>query len=192
MGPNQSVFIVNGRSSYGVFSFVFVTGVVLAWSASFDGPAVRISSDYWWWVAPAAVLPLVLIVWRLQRALVGTTYKPRGAATEHVMGRGESWATGTIAAAILVFLAMAAFANIMNQVIGVPYVANYDVTAKHVERGKHTCYALTVTKVGDAADQFEMCVAQREHDETALGDLLELHGRRSRFVNQVLGYTRSH
>jgi len=192
MGSNDSLFVGTGRSSYGVFFLVFGAGIVLAWGSSFDGPAVRISREYWRWVAPVAVPVLVLVAWRLQRALIGSSYKPRGASKEHVVGLAESWMTGTIAAAILVALAAGAFANVMNQVIGVAYVATYDVAAKYVQRGKHTCYALTLKKVGEPGDQFQVCVAQTEQDQTAIGDVLEVSGRRSRFVNQLLAYTRTH
>jgi len=165
---------------------------VLAWGSSFDGSAVRITREYWWWVAPVAVPVLILIAWRLQRALIGSSYKPRGATKERVMGLAESWMTGTVAATILVALATFAFANVMNQMIGVAYVATYDVAAKYVQRGKHTCYALILTKVGDASDEFRVCVSRPEQDQTAIGEVMTVSGRRSRFVNQLLAYTRTH
>ena len=140
MESKGSVFVTNNRSTYGVFSLVFVAGIVLAWGSSFDGPATQISHDYWRCAVPIAIPVAIFIAWRLQRALVGCWYKPRYASEERQMGFGESWAMGAIAATILTALATGAFANVMNQVIGIPYVAAYDVTGKYISRGKHTCY----------------------------------------------------
>jgi hypothetical protein len=181
--------IQGGRSAYGVFGLVFVVGIVLAWSSSFDGPAVRISRDYWCWAALVAIPLAIIIAWRLHRALFGAWYKPRYAKEERQIGLSESWVMGAIAAVILVAFAMGAFANVMNQVIGLPYVANYIVAAKYVEHSKRTCYGLTLAKVGDQRDRFQMCVPELQQKGTALGEILHLSGRRSRYVNQVLAYT---
>jgi MFS family permease len=178
-----------GRSAYGVFALVFVAGIVLAWGSSFDGPAVRISRDYWRWAALAAIPLGIIIAWRLHKALFGAWYKPRYAKEERQIGLPESWVMGVIAAVILVGFAMGAFANVMNQVIGLPYVATYIVAAKYVEHGKRTCYGLTLAKVGDWRDRFQMCVPEMQQKGTALGEILHVSGRRSRYVNQVLAYT---
>jgi hypothetical protein len=191
MGSKESVFVTTSRSAYGVLSSVFVVGIALAWGSSFDGPAVRISRDYWRWVAPVTIPTTIFVTWRLQRALIGSWYKPRYASEERQFGLTESWITGAIAAIILAAFATGAFANVMNQVIGVSYVATYDVIGKYINRGKHTCYGLTVTKVGDPLDQFQLCVSQSEQEETTIGDRLQVDGRRSRYVNQLLNYTRN-
>ncbi|MGF6603699.1 hypothetical protein P3T23_008453 [Paraburkholderia sp. GAS448] len=190
MKSNESVFVTKYRSAYGPFCLVFLAFLVLLWGSSFDGPTVRISSDYWRWVAPMAIPAAIFIAWTLKRAFVGSWYKPRYAREEHQMGVAQSWATGAIAAAILALFGTSAFANVMNQVIGVPYDATYDVTAKYVTHGKHTCYGLTLTRVGDSLDQFRICVPQSEQDATGIGDILQVKGQRSRFVNQMLSYTR--
>jgi hypothetical protein len=190
MDANESVFISTGRSAYGVISLVFVAGIALAWASTFDGPAVRIRHDYWRWIAPVAIPAALFIAWLLQKALVGSWYKPRGASQERRMGTGESWVLGAIAAAILVMCATGAFANAMNQVVGVSYIATYEVTGKYIERGKRTCYGLTLAKVDDRADQFQMCVAQSEQEGTTIGEVLQVSGRRSKYVNQILSYTR--
>ncbi|MCC8397325.1 hypothetical protein LJ656_32640 [Paraburkholderia sp. MMS20-SJTR3] len=185
------VFGSTGRSAYGVFSLVVAVSILLAWISTFDGPAVRICHDYWRWVAPVGIPAAIVIAWRIRKALVGSWYKPRYASQERQMGVGESWATGAIAAAVLVMFATGAFANVMNQVIGVSYVARYEVAGKYIEKGKHTCYGLTIVNVGDPLDQFQFCVARSEQEATAVGEKLQVSGRRSKFVNQVLAYTRA-
>jgi hypothetical protein len=190
MKSNQSVFVTRSRSAYGPFSLVFLVFLVLLWGSSFDGPAVRISSDYWRWVAPVALPAAIVIAWLLQRAFVGCRYKPRHAGEERQIGLAESWMTGVFAAVFIVLFATDALANVMNQVIGVAYDATYDVAAKSVTHGKHTCYSLTLTRVGDPLDQFQICVPQSEQDATSIGDILQVKGRRSRYVNQMLSYTR--
>ena len=108
------------------------------------------------------------------------------------MGIGESWAMGSIAAAVLVAFAGGAFANVMNQVIGASYVATYEVVGKYIQRGKRTCYGLTLVKVGDPTDQFQMCVVESEQERTATGELLQVSGRRSKYINQILSYNSVH
>jgi hypothetical protein len=189
MESEGSVFVTTGRSAYGVLSLVFLAVIVLAWAADFDGPAVRISRDYWRWVVPVAIPATIFTAWRLQRALIGSWYKPRYASENRQIGLAESWATGAIAAIVLAMFATGAFANVVNQVIGISYVATYKVTEKYIARGKHTCYGLTVTKVADSLDQFQICVAQSEQEKVNLGDTLQVSGRRSRYVNQLLNYT---
>lgn len=188
----ESAFSDTGRSAYGVLCMVFVTGIVLAWGSSFDGPAVQIRRDYWRWIAPMATSAAIFLAWRLQKALVGSWYKPRYASQERQMGIGESWAMGSIAAAVLVAFAGGAFANVMNQVIGASYVATYEVVGKYIQRGKRTCYGLTLVKVGDPTDQFQMCVVESEQERTATGELLQVSGRRSKYINQILSYTSVH
>lgn len=106
------------------------------------------------------------------------------------MGLAESWTTGAISAAILTALATVAFANVMNTVVGLPYLASYDVAKKYITYGKHKCYGLAMTKVDDPVDQFEICVSQSKHEEIVVGDKLEIKGWRSRYVNQLLSYTK--
>jgi len=180
-----------GRSAYGVFSVVVAVGIVLAWISTFNGPAVRIRHDYWRWAAPVGIPAAFVIAWRMQKALVGSWYKPRYSSQERQVGVGESWATGAIAAAVLVMFATGAFANVMNQVIGVSYVATYEVAGKYIERGKRTCYGLTIVNVDDPLDRFQFCIARSEQEATAVGEKLQVNGRRSKFVDQVLGYTRA-
>ncbi|MBN3751671.1 hypothetical protein G3N95_01880 [Paraburkholderia sp. Tr-20389] len=182
--------MANGRSSYGVFSIVFVTALVLAWGSSFNGPAFRIRHEYWSRIVPLAIPVAIFIAWRLQKMLVGSWYTPRYASQERQMGIGESWATAVLAAVILVGFGTEAAANVMNQVVGVSYVATYEVASKFVERGKHTCYGLTLIKVDDPTDQFQICVSNPEQEGTATGERWRVNGRRSRYVNQMLGYTR--
>lgn len=185
---SQSVFITSGRSAYGVFVPVFVVFMVLAWGASFDGPAYRIRPDYWRVVVPVAIPLSAFIAWRLQKALIGTWYTPRYTKEKRQMGRAESWQMGVIVAAVLVGIAAVAFANVMNQVIGVPYTATYAVAEKYIHRGKHTCYGLIIAKVGDSQDRFQTCVPERQQQITAIGEKLEVSGRRSKYVNQVLSF----
>ncbi len=78
----------------------------------------------------------------------------------------------------------------MNQVIGVSYVATYEVVAKYIGQGRHTCYGLTLAKVGDPFDQFQMCVPESQQEGTAIGEMLQISGRRSKYVNQILRYTK--
>ncbi|MBB5510972.1 hypothetical protein [Paraburkholderia atlantica] len=105
------------------------------------------------------------------------------------MGIGEAWATGAIAAAVLVMFGARAFANVMNQVIGVSYIAKYDVVNTYIRKGKRTCYGLVIVNVRDPLDRFEFCVTKSEHEGTAVGDKLQVSGRRSKYVNEVLGYS---
>jgi hypothetical protein len=188
---SESVFLTSGRSAYGVFVPVFVVGMALAWGSSFDGPAHRISPDYWRLVVPVAIPLAVFVAWRLHKALFGAWYTPRYAKDERQMGLAESWQMGAIAAVILVGLAVAAFSNVMNQVIGIPYVATYDVAAKFVEpgyRNRRTCYGLSIVRVGDSQDQFQLCVSKSEQERTAIGARLQVRGRQSRYVNQILSF----
>jgi len=187
----DSVVQRTGRSAYAVVSLVFAAAILLAWIASFDGKPAEISPDYWRCVAPVGLPAAFAIAWRLQKALVGSWYKPPHASQERQMGIGEAWATGAIAASVLVMFGAGAFANLMNQVIGVSYVAQYDVANTYIRKGKRTCYGLAIVNVRDPLDRFEFCVARSEHEATAVGDKLQVSGRRSKYVNEVLGYTRA-
>lgn len=176
------------RSAYSVFTFVFVVGIALACGSSFEGPAVRISRDYWRWIAPVAIPLAAVVAWGLQGALFGSWCKPRYAKEERQMRRGESLLMGAGAAVVLVTLASVTFANVANQVVGEAFVATFDVVAKHIKRGKHTCYGITIVNVRDSHDQFEMCVPGAEYDRTALGQVLRVNGRRSKYVEQIVSY----
>lgn len=182
----------NGRSASGVFSLIAAVGLLLAWMSFFDGRAVRIRHDYWLWAAAVAIPVGAAISWRIQKALVGSWYKPRHASQKRQFGAGESWTVGVLTAAVLVMFSIGAFVNVMNQIIGVSYVARYDVAGKYIENGKHTtCYGLTIVNVGDPLDQFQLCVSKSEQEAIAVGEKLQVSGQRSRFVNQVLSYTRA-
>lgn len=179
------------RDTYEVMVPVFAAAIMLAWGASFDGPAQRISHDYWRLAVPVAVPVAMCLAWLIQWRLVGAWYTSRYARRERQMGPGEAWATGLIASAVLVMFGTGAVANVMNQVTGVPYVATYTVAGKFVARRKHTCYGLTLSRVGAPGDQFEMCVPQPEQESTIPGEMLQVSGRRSKYVDQIVSYTRA-
>ncbi|WDD94510.1 hypothetical protein Bsp3421_004638 [Burkholderia sp. FERM BP-3421] len=162
--------------------------LVLAWGASADGPAFRFNEGYWRSVAPVAIPAAILVAWGLQKALVGTWYKPRYARYEQQMQPGESWAAGAIAAAILVGVASMAYANLMNEATGTEYVAIYSVAEKYVTSGKRTCYGLRLSKQDDPKDQFPVCLPQRDQEKTPLGERFQVTGRRSKYANQMLSY----
>jgi hypothetical protein len=107
------------------------------------------------------------------------------------MQPGESWVSGITAGAFLVALAAGDFANVMNRIIGVPYTAAYAVAEKYTNNDKRTCYGLALTKVWDPLDQFRMCVSEAEQGATEIGDVIQVTGRRSQYVNQMLSYTKS-
>lgn len=121
--------------------------------------------------------------------MVGRSYKPRS-GPERTFQLSDSWMVGLAGAVPLVFFAVCGFANVMNQVVGVPYITPYTVTAKYVVHGKHRCYGLTLTNTGDLTDQLKICVSASQQEATAIRDVLQVSGRRSRYVNQVLGYVR--
>jgi hypothetical protein len=127
---NDSVFVTRGRSAYVIFVPVVVVCLVLVWGSSFEGLAHRISPDYWRLAAPVAIPLAVFIAWILHKALIGTWYTPRYEKEASQIWLAESWQMGAIAAAVLVGLATVAFANVMNQVNGVPYSASYEVAGK--------------------------------------------------------------
>jgi hypothetical protein len=160
MDLKETPSISTRRSPNGIILFVVMAGGLLVSGATFDGPTTQISHAYWRWVAPVAIPAAFVIAWRVKTALLGSWYRPRGAWQERQMGAGESWAMGATAAAFLVVVATGAFANVMNRVVGVLYVAKYEVAGRFVERGKRSCYGLTLAKVGDPADQFQVCVSQ--------------------------------
>ncbi|WP_027796222.1 hypothetical protein [Paraburkholderia acidipaludis] len=94
-----------------------------------------------------------------------------------------------IGAALLVFAAIGGSANVMNQMIGIPYAATFTVTDKYIVHGKHDCYGLTLTKTDDPSDLLKICVSHSQQDAIATQDMLQVNGRRSPYVNQVLSYT---
>lgn len=180
-----------GRDAHGVMLVVVPAAIALAWGASFDGPAVRISHEYWRWMVPVAVAAAILIAWQIEKRLVGSWYTPRYARHQRQMGVSEAWVTGAIAAAVLAGFGTGAVANVMNQVAGVPYVTTYVVAGKFIERRKHTCYGLMLSKVGNPVDQFQMCVSQPEQESTVPGEIVRVSGRRSKYVDQIVSYSRA-
>ncbi|MFM0547026.1 hypothetical protein PQR29_20125 [Paraburkholderia strydomiana] len=189
MNIENSAAAATDRSALSIVLLILAACIVLAWGSSFAGPTVQIQQEYWRWIAPIAIPTGIFIAWRLHKALVGSWYKPRNASEERQMGTAESWTTGMIAAVILVALGGEAFANVMNQVVGVPYAAAYEVAGKFTERGKRTCYGLTTVRIGNPTDRFQMCVSRSEQEATGTRRVLQVRGRRSRFVNQILSYT---
>jgi hypothetical protein len=175
------------RSAAGVFVLIVVAGIALAWGASFDVP-VRISRDYWRWIAPVAIPAAVVAAWAFQRALFGTWCKRRYEREERRLGRGESLMLGGFASCILIGLASMAFANVVNQVVGREYVATFNVAAKRIEHRKHTCYDLMIVNVRDLREQFDVCVSKADYDRTTTGQALRVTGRRSKYVDQLLTY----
>jgi len=190
MDTNTSVCESTGCSAYGVFAVYGVILVVVVWIASPDGLAFRISSGYWHRSLPVAIPVGLFTAWKFQRALVGRSYKPRS-GPERTFGLPDSWMVGLAGAALLVFFAVCGFANVMNQVIGVAYTTPYAVTGKSVVHGKHRCYGLTLTNTDDPTDQLEICVSPSQQDATAIHDVLQVSGRRSRYVNQMLSYVKT-
>jgi hypothetical protein len=126
-----------------------------------------------------------------KKALVGSWNKPRYAPQERQMGIGEAWATGAIAAAVLVMFGAGAFANVMNQFIGVSYVAKYDVANTYIGKGKPTCCSLAILNVRNLPERFEFCATKSEYEGTAVRDQLQVSGRRSKYVNEVRGNSRA-
>ncbi|MHA6911547.1 hypothetical protein ACQUJO_00135 [Ralstonia pseudosolanacearum] len=163
-------------------------GIGLVWEGLL--PAVQIRYDYWRSVAPVAILGAILIAWRFQTALVGSRYQERFSRREGSIGLADSWVAGILAGVVLTPLAAGVFATMVNQVIGVSYVATYEVVAKYIGRGRHTCYGLALVKVGDPLDRFEMCVPASQQEGTAIGERLQVSGRQSKYVNQMLSYTK--
>ncbi|NLP63742.1 hypothetical protein [Paraburkholderia sacchari] len=191
MQSKESVFVSNGRSTYGPISLVIATGIALACGLP-SGLAIRISHDYWRLAAPVAIVAGIFVAWRLQKILVGSWYKPRYARDERQMEPRESWITGSICSAILVLLATMGVANAINQITGAPYVATYRITDKYITRGKHSCYGLIFSKIDDREDQFNVCVSQTEQNAAAPGEVVQVNGRRSKYVDELLTYTQSH
>jgi hypothetical protein len=107
------------------------------------------------------------------------------------MGIGEARATGAIAAAVLVMFGAGAFANVMNQFIGVSYVAKFNVANTYIRKGKRTCYGLVIFNVRNPPERFEFCVTKLEYEGTAVRDQLQVSGRRSKYVNEVRGNSRA-
>ncbi len=83
-----------------------------------------------------------------------------------------------------------AAATVVNRVIGTTYTVSYLVTGKSIERGKRTCYDLTMAKADDPSDRFDVCVPEAEQAATSIGDNMQVTGRRSRYVNQLLRFRR--
>lgn len=191
MQSKESVFVSNGRSTYGPICLVIAIGIALACGVP-SGLATRISHDYWRLAAPVAIVAGIFVAWRLQKALVGSWYKSRYARDKRQMEPRESWLTGSICAAILVFLATMDVANAINQMTGAPYVATYRITDKYITRGKHTCYGLTFAKIDDQEDRFSTCVSRAEQDAATTGEIVQVNGRRSKFVDELLTYAQSH
>ncbi len=188
MLSNKPLTRTTSRGTDSIILLLLLAVIGLAWGASADGPAFRINEGYWRQAAPIAIPAAILIAWGLQKVLVGTWYKPRYARQEQQMQPGESWATGAIAAAILVGTASMAYANLMNEATGTAYVATYSVVEKYVTSGKRTCYGLRLSEEGNPKDQFQICVSQPDQEKTTLGERFQVNGRRSKYANQMLSY----
>ncbi|AUT64964.1 hypothetical protein [Paraburkholderia terrae] len=167
----------------------FIVFFVISWLGYAGGPAIQIESQYKhvsWLVA----IPVGLaMTWYFQRILVGRLYKAKSGAMLP-LGIRASWVAGGIAAGILTMLLPFAVATIANRVIGTTYTASYLVTGKSIGRGKRTCYDLTMTKADDASDRFDVCVPKSEQDATRVGDKMQVTGRRSQYVNQMIRFRR--
>ncbi len=85
-------------------------------------------------------------------------------------------------------------AYLINETVGVPYTGLYTVIYKYTSYGNHphhgVCHGIAVANDTDPSDVFRMCVSQAEQDETIVGDKMKVKGRRSRYVDQMLGYER--
>ena len=129
------------------------------------------------------------MTWYFQRILVGRLYKAKSGAMLP-LGIRASWVIGAIAAGVLAMLLPFAVATTVNRVIGTTYTASYVVTGKSIERGKRTCYALTMAKADNPSDRFDVCVPKAEQDATSIGDKMPVTGRRSHYVNQMIRFRR--
>lgn len=179
-----------GRTTAPLMALYFAAFCALALTEPFDGPSVQVSKGYrqiGWWLW----LPLSLVIgWGFQRLLVGRVHKSRGGKTR-ILGARDSWVIGIFLAAIFAMLMPEAVGNVVNSIVGVPYTATYTVTGKAIERGKHTCYDLVMTKQNDPTDRFDVCASQSQYESTVLGDRMQVDGRRSRCMNKMLSFAKS-
>ena len=190
MRATTRIYEPEDRSANGPFVFVGLLFAALMWGTRFDGPTYTLNPEYWRTADPFAAVAALLFAWCLRERLVGRRYKPRGQA-ERTVGPRESWGFALVVAALLTPLGMLTVANVANRLIGVPYVERYVVTGKYEFHGKHTCYGLHLSGLENRSDRFDLCVPPAAQDATAVGDELQVTGRRSRFVNQMLSFTNS-
>ena len=167
----------------------FIVFFVISWLGYAGGPAIQIESHYkhvGWLLG----LPVGLVMtWYFQRILVGRLYKSKPGVMLP-LGIRASWVIGGISAGVLVMLLPFAVATVVNRVIGTTYTVSYLVTGKSIQRGKRTCYDLTMIKSDNPSDRFDVCVPKAEHDATSIGDKMQVTGRRSRYVNQMIHFRR--
>jgi hypothetical protein len=167
----------------------FIVLLVISWLGYAGGPAIQIDS-YYKHVGWLLGIPVGLaMAWYFQRILIGRLYKSRSGAMLP-LGLRSSWMIGGIAAGVLVMLLPFAAATVVNRVIGTTYTVSYMVIGKSVEHGKRTCYDLTMAKADNQSDRFDVCVPEVEQEATSIGDKMQVTGRRSRYVNQILRFRR--
>jgi hypothetical protein len=188
--PKHGIMIESeGRTLTPLKVAYFIVFLVISWLSYAGGPAIQIDSHYkhvgWLLGIPVGLA----MTWYFQRTLVGRLCESKSGAMLP-LGIRASWMIGGIAAGVLVMLLPFAVATVANRLIGTTYTVSYRVTGKSIERGKRTCYDLTMAKADNPSDRFDACVSKAEQDATSIGDKMRVTGRRSRYVNQIIRFRR--
>jgi len=188
--PEQSImFESEGPTLTPLKVAYFIAFFVISWLGYAGGPAIQIDSYYKHVVWLLGIPVGFAMTWYFQRILLGRLYKSKSGAMLP-LGIRASWMISGIAAAVLVVLLPFAVATVVNRVIGSTYTVSYLVTGKSIERGKRTCYDLTMVNADNPSDRFDVCVPKAEQDATSIGDKMQVTGRRSRYVNQMIRFRR--
>ncbi|WP_174977762.1 hypothetical protein [Pandoraea bronchicola] len=67
-------------------------------------------------------------------------------------------------------------------------MATYKVAEKSFERGKtKSCNQIILAKVDDPTDRILLCIPPSEHEIARIGRRVQISGKRSRFINQLIG-----
>jgi hypothetical protein len=157
------------------------------------GPAApHIDDDLWRWTAPCAVVGTALLGWLFKRKLTGRTFQLRGSQTAQIIDDGWSWLVGILAAGTLMMIVPYDAAYGINRVIGLPYTDVYTVAETYttLTHGVHSsaCYGILIERESDPDDAFRLCVSEAEQDKATVGRKMEVRERRSRYIDQMIGY----